>query len=146
MAPAAILNGLSSAEAATHVPRASHSIVEIVAHMEFWQSWFLQRCDGAGIPPPATASLGWPPAGAADWEPLRDRLLSGLERASALGADRTTAARRIAPAIEFPPLANYTVAEAVTHIGIHNAHHLGQIIVLRQMLGVWPPPDGSYTW
>jgi hypothetical protein len=28
----------------------------------------------------------------------------------------------------------------------HTAHHLGQIIVLRQLLGAWPPPAGSWTW
>jgi hypothetical protein len=48
--------------------------------------------------------------------------------------------------IEFPPLANYTVGDAITHIAIHNTHHLGQIIILRQMLGAWPPPASIYTW
>jgi hypothetical protein len=28
----------------------------------------------------------------------------------------------------------------------HNPHDLGQVVLLRQMLGAWPPPSGSYTW
>jgi hypothetical protein len=28
----------------------------------------------------------------------------------------------------------------------HNGHHLGQVVLMRQMLGAWPPPSGSYTW
>jgi uncharacterized damage-inducible protein DinB len=28
----------------------------------------------------------------------------------------------------------------------HNSHHLGQVVLLRQILGAWPPPSGSYTW
>jgi len=28
----------------------------------------------------------------------------------------------------------------------HNSHHLGQVVLLRLMLGAWPPPSGSYTW
>ena len=28
----------------------------------------------------------------------------------------------------------------------HNAHHLGQVVLLRQQRGLWPPPAGSYTW
>jgi hypothetical protein len=29
---------------------------------------------------------------------------------------------------------------------VHNAHHLGQIILLRQLFGAWPPPSGRFTW
>jgi hypothetical protein len=29
---------------------------------------------------------------------------------------------------------------------LHNTHHLGQIITLRQLMGVWPPPSGTITW
>jgi uncharacterized damage-inducible protein DinB len=54
--------------------------------------------------------------------------------------------RPLTPAIDFPPLANYTVRDAVTHVAQHNAHHLGQVIVLRQMMECWPPPSGSWTW
>lgn len=50
------------------------------------------------------------------------------------------------PAIEAPGLGHYTIADALTHLAIHNAHHLGQIVTIRQILGVWPPPDGSWTW
>jgi uncharacterized damage-inducible protein DinB len=52
----------------------------------------------------------------------------------------------IAPAIEYPPLARHTVREALVHVSTHNAHHLGQVITLRQILGTWPPPSGSFTW
>ena len=31
-------------------------------------------------------------------------------------------------------------------VATHNAHHLGQVILLRQLLGAWPPPAGSWTW
>jgi len=32
------------------------------------------------------------------------------------------------------------------HVATHNAHHLGQVILLRQLTGAWPPPAGSWTW
>jgi uncharacterized damage-inducible protein DinB len=28
----------------------------------------------------------------------------------------------------------------------HNSHHTGQVIVLRQMMAIWPPPSGGLTW
>ena len=77
--------------------------------------------------------------------PCDARLLVGLERLVSLAAD-ADGQRRIDPPIEFPPLAQYTVADVVVHVGVHNAHHLGQVVLLRQLLGAWPPPAGSYTW
>lgn len=140
------LSGLSRAQAAAHLPGTPHSVVEIVAHMLHWQTWFLLRVAGEAIPAVATASLGWPAAQAEDWEPLCARFLDGLERAVEVGLDPAAGVRRIDPAIEFPPLAAYTVGDALTHIAVHNSHHLGQIVTLRQILAAWPPPEGSYTW
>jgi uncharacterized damage-inducible protein DinB len=34
----------------------------------------------------------------------------------------------------------------VAHVAVHTAHHIGQIVTLRQLLGAWPPPQGSHTW
>ena len=146
MAPAQAIEGLTGEQAAARSAGAPHSVVEIVAHMIHWQEWFLERCAGAAIPPVSTASLGWPAAGAGDWATLRARFRDGLEQAVKVASDETARARRLDPPIEFPPLANYTVGDAVTHMAIHNSHHLGQIVTLRQILGAWPPPEGSYTW
>jgi uncharacterized damage-inducible protein DinB len=121
-------------------------VVEVATHMVHWQSWFLKRCADNGIAPVAKASLRWPTADAAEREPVRQRFLEGLDEALELASDQAGCARRIDPPIDFSPLANYTVAGAITHIDIHNAHHLGQVITLRQFLGAWPPPEGSYTW
>ena len=146
MPPARVLEDLSSEESAARLSTASHSIVEIVAHMVYWQSWFLQRCKGAAIPPASTAALGWPSVDAGDWTAASEKFLTGLEQALEIALDASAAVRPIDPPIEFPPLANYKVSDAITHIAVHNAHHLGQIITLRQMMGAWPPPGGSYTW
>ena len=31
-------------------------------------------------------------------------------------------------------------------IASHNSYHLGQIVLVRQLLGAWPPPGGGLTW
>jgi uncharacterized damage-inducible protein DinB len=140
-APGDVLDGLSAEGAARNIAELPHSIVEILAHMVFWQDWFLARCSGVATPLAAHAAEGWPAAGAADWAPLRERFLAGLDRAMALPEEG-----RVEPPIEFPPMAEYTITEALTHLAQHNAHHLGQIVTLRQALGVWPPPSGGFTW
>ncbi len=69
-----------------------------------------------------------------------------LERAVALGEQDGRLDDPIAPAIEFPPLAHYSIRDALVHMANHNSHHLGQVILLRQVMGLWPPPSGSWTW
>lgn len=78
------------------------------------------------------------------WEMVRSRFTDGLQQLAALG--ERDVARPVTPPIEFPPLVNYTVGDALVHVATHNAHHLGQVILLRQLLGAWPPPAGSWTW
>jgi uncharacterized damage-inducible protein DinB len=145
LSPRLVLDGLPPDLADRCVPGAPHTIAEIVAHMTFWQAWFRGRCDGTAGPMPAPAALGWVAPEAGRWDAVRAGFLDGLDRLVALGAasDRD---RRIDPPIEFPPLGQYSVGDVLVHVGAHNAHHLGQVVLLRQLLGAWPPPAGSWTW
>jgi uncharacterized damage-inducible protein DinB len=141
--PLRALEQLSAGDADYRLPGAGHSIADIVAHMSFWQEWFSRRCDGSAEPLPAPAARGWPDLTPGSWPDVHSRFAAGLERAAAL-VDR--ADQPITPPIEFAPLAAYTVREALVHIAQHNSHHLGQVILLRQMMALWPPPSGSWTW
>ena len=145
LSPRHTLDTIAPELADRRVPGAPHTIAELVAHLAFWQDWFAGRCDRTAGPMPQSAALGWPAPAPGGWDALRQRFLDGLERVAALGAhgDR---ARRLDPPIEFPPLAGITVGEVIIHVAAHNAHHLGQVVLLRQMLGAWPPPSGSCTW
>jgi len=139
--PAFAIEDLSDTQANSKLPNTPHSISEIVAHMEFWQLWFLLRIEGVARPMVASAAAGWPEPG--DWIGLRVRFLADTRRAAELGS---AASRRIDPSIDFPPLSDYLVADALAHVAIHNSHHLGQIITLRQVAGLWPPAAGSWTF
>jgi len=141
--PVSALEQLDVADAERRVPGAPHSIAEIVAHMAFWENWFVRRCHGIADPVPAPAARGWPAVAAGSWPALHAEFVRGLEAAAALEAEGD---RTVAPAIEFPPLAAYTVRDALVHIAQHNSHHLGQIVLLRQLMDLWPPPSGAWTW
>jgi uncharacterized damage-inducible protein DinB len=143
--PPNLLDGLTSEQAEARAGTLPHSTAAIVAHLVFWQEWFLARCEGRDAALAQSAAEGWPSVAPGSWPALRDRFLAGLEALVALG-ERTPADRRITPAIEFPPLAEYTVGDALVHVATHNAHHLGQIVLLRQIQGTWPPPAGGLTW
>jgi uncharacterized damage-inducible protein DinB len=144
--PAQALEGLSAADAERRVPGVNHSIAEIVAHVTFWATWFSDRCEGKNAPMVTSAANGWPTVPTGSWPDVRARFLGALERAAALGADDARMASKITPPIDFGPLAHYTVRDGVVHTAQHSAHHLGQVIVMRQIMGLWPPPSGSYTW
>ena len=144
--PAKALDDLTPDEAERRVPGATHSIAEIVAHATCWAAWFCNRCDGADAPMVAHAAHGWPAVAAGSWPELHRQFLDVLERAARIGDDPSRLASRLMPPIDFPPLAEYTVRDALVHVAVHTAHHFGQVIVLRQMMGRWPPPSGSWTW
>jgi uncharacterized damage-inducible protein DinB len=146
LSPTAALAGLSSADAASRPANVPHSIAEIVAHLAFWQEWFLDRCDGKSVPSPESAALGWPKVDNEDWETVLRRFETGFNRALAVANDIARLTQPLTPAIEVDFLASYTTGDALTHLALHNAHHVGQVITVRQILGSWPPPAGSWTW
>ena len=76
---------------------------------------------------------------------MRPDLLGDRDVAT-LFLDEARLAARLSPPLEPDFLADYTAGDALLHIALHNAHHLGQITTLRQQLGTWPPPAGSWTW
>jgi uncharacterized damage-inducible protein DinB len=144
LAPEKTLDGLHNADAERRISGAPHSVAEIVAHLAFWQDWFYARCLGEAKPLPASAAEGWPAVPGNSWPLVQSRFTERLQQLAALTADDL--GRPVSPSIEFPPLASFTIGDALIHVATHNAHHLGQVILLRQLIQAWPPPAGSWTW
>jgi len=143
--PARAIENVSAQEAMRRLSGASHSIAEILAHMVFWQEWVQRRCEGVGEAIPHKATLSWPDVQRDTWPALQSRFVDGLEGFVKM-AESGELDQKIVPAVEVPHLADMTRRDAVIHVAIHNAHHLGQIIILRQIMGLWPPPSGGMTW
>ena len=146
LAPARALEGLSPELADRRVEGVSHSIAEIVAHLAFWQDWFTRRCAGDGAPMVSSAAQGWPAVTPGSWPVVQQQFVDGLARLASWADAADGLETPLTPAIPFPPLAHYCRYDALVHVATHNAHHLGQVILLRQLLGAWPPPAGSWTW
>ena len=122
------LDGLSG-EDAVKVPEGSpHSVADVLAHMVFWQQRFLSMVDGKDPVAVPHASVGWRGVAAAQWQGLVAQYLEGLERYRALAADEENLGR---PLVEGRPV---TVGGAILDCFVHEAQHLGQIILLRRGL------------
>jgi DinB superfamily len=129
--PARILAGLRGEQACARVPGAPHSIAELVSHMLLWQE--RRTAFGRGENPPwAEVEAGdWRGVEPGEWLELRRRFINGFDALAECARDEGLLSTDLSHGRNFGlSLASQT---------LHNAHHLGQIILLRQLLGLWPP-------
>jgi uncharacterized damage-inducible protein DinB len=156
-APAANIMQAISESVAHEKPSAAlgsapRSIYEEVWHMAFWQEISLDWVQGKPTPYPPHATEGFPASGqsasAESWDSLRDRFLAGTQNAAAIANDTDRLELMVAcptnPERNRPT--DMTVREQLESLAAHNAYHLGRVVLLRQLLGSWPPPDGGDSW
>lgn len=131
--PEQILENLKP-EIAVHIPeQAVHSIAGHVAHMAWWQHQLLQdielgkRQRQSGDEFPSTVSLE-------SWETVKTDFLGSLEQMKNLCDDPALLEKTYIHTAE-------TIGEALLDFALHNAYHLGQIVLLRRLQGAWNPSE-----
>lgn len=141
------LSGVTLEQATTKPCDSPHSVADIVSHLNFWQSWAMSAIRGEHKPMPATAADGWVGM-TGSWDDLVKEFLAGLDKAKTLTKDETLLQQPFDPESKIGwGFEEHSIGEVIVDvIAIHNAHHLGQIILLRRMLGAWPPEGGGSTW
>ena len=112
--------------------------------MVFWQDIMLARLRGVVPPYPKTAAEGWPPMpptrdADAEWADLVAHFANGLKTARRF-AKTSDLSRPMSAKIK------RTCADQLVSLALHNTYHIGQIVTVRRMLGLWPPPSGGDTW
>ena len=142
-----MLGGLSAEQAFAKPHGLPHSIAGIVSHMCYWQEWFNNGAVGKFTAPAAHAPEGWPAGSSDDWEALRARFFAAVEEAKRIARESDSLDQPLLPpGVDIPPIARDSRGSGIMHAALHTGHHLGQIIVMRRLLGTWPPPAGSMTW
>ena len=145
--PAVVLEGLTPEQAYAKPLGLPHSIAEIVAHMCYWQDWFNNCAERGFTGIPEHAEIGWPRVGADGWDAARDAYFKSIEESQRIVATSQSLGERLLPeGVELPVLEKDSNGSGILHAIVHNGHHLGQIITIRQLLGAWPPPAGPLTW
>jgi uncharacterized damage-inducible protein DinB len=153
--PIACIEDLPADLAARHVEGFPHSIQQLVFHMNYWMDYELRRIRGEKPAYPQHNSESFPPASyptnlkddPQDWDSLRKRFNDLLADYSTLANSTPQEMQR---QIETMHEANKKVAgtlEAILwQMVAHNSYHVGQIAMIRRMLGTWPPRGGGDTW
>jgi uncharacterized damage-inducible protein DinB len=129
---------------------APHSIYEELWHVVFWQQITLEWISGIETPYPKSSLDGFPTVLDMEKESfsaLAARFFAGLNAAVAAANDKSRHGRLVrCPSRPGHPVRTMTVLEQLENLAAHNAYHLGRIVLLRQLLGAWPPPSGGDSW
>jgi uncharacterized damage-inducible protein DinB len=150
VAPSHILESLPDELARRTVEGAPHSIYQELWHLAFWQQMTLDWISGVEAPYPATTSDPFPSeqqSMAESWQQLCVRFLNGAQQAASAAGDPAHLAEIVrCPSRPGHPVRLMSVQDQLTSLAAHNAYHFGRIVVLRQLLGRWPPPSGGFSW
>ena len=111
----------------------------------------LKRICGERPAYPEHASESWPrgecPQDAEEWERLKTHLRELLvEFDEMAGWTRAELEREVESPHEPDKKLAATVESVLWQLIVHNAYHAGQIAMIRQALGAWPPRSGGDTW
>jgi len=131
------LEGVTAAQASWHpTGDASNSIWETARHMLYYKAWLLDLLQGGEgkrtLPNnDATFALNGDPGDEAAWTETvneLERVHQGFMEALSAFTDE-----------DFDRLiSNRPLGPTVTNVILHDAHHTGQIILLRKLQGSWP--------
>jgi len=150
VAPERILEGLDEEIVHREVVGAPHSIYLELWHICFWLRMTLDWVGGVETPYPLRPSDAFPGKAEAErenWEELCGRFFRGIHEAGTIALD----AARLDVPVRCPsrpgaPVRTMTVGEQLVSLAAHDSYHFGRIVLMRQLLGVWPPKSGGFSW
>jgi uncharacterized damage-inducible protein DinB len=146
--PLACIEDLTPEVAVRQVDGFPHSIFALVYHINYWMDYELRRVNGKKPAYPEHAAASWPSqAETGEWPTVAKRCRQLLDRYAALAKSPSEEMQRNIEAT-YPGHLNLasSLSAVLWQIVAHNSYHVGQIVMLRQALGVWPPPQGGDTW
>ncbi|MCB1220396.1 MAG: DinB family protein [Planctomycetales bacterium] len=134
--PEYILRGLTAEQAHARIPMLPHTISDLLSHMQYWQDRRLELSRGE-VSLPEDFQFGitdFPDVDPAGWEEQVSHFLATLAELQELGGNEA--------ALEAIVFDDRDIGMVIASHALHNSYHLGQIVTMRQLLGVWPPVEG----
>lgn len=137
------LEGLTWRQSGNKVPQSPHTIWQLLKHLNYWQDRFISRIEGLKVLPAKSSDDGWAfptaPQNEAEYKQEVGKLLTGIHYITETLLQQKDLL--LAPKGDYPH--GYGVIRGMAS---HQSYHLGEIVLLRRILGLWPPPSGGYSW
>jgi len=129
--PASIaVAGLTAEQAKWSPGKGNHSVGQLAYHLWYWNSRELATFKGEKLPPfDGNNNETFDNFTPAQWDDLvlkLNHVLTAWETAVESADDQKLAKN----------------ASLIAHVGAHNAYHIGQILYVRKLQGVWDPAKG----
>jgi len=147
--PIACVEDITAGMAARQVAGFPHSIGQLVFHMNYWMGYELKRIRGDRPKYPEHNAESFPGAAldAGEWDRLRrDFAWLLAEYAKLAGSARAELDREIESGHEGDAKIAGTLEAVLWQMVAHTSYHVGQIAMMRRMMGAWPPKAGGDTW
>ena len=136
------LEGLHWHQVGVEVLKSPHTIWQQLKHLNYWQDRFISRMEGMKVLPAKSSDEGWcfpkAPASEADYRKEVGKLLTSINYIAELVQDDRDLSNEMG---DYPH--GYAVIQAMAS---HLSYHIGEIVLLRRLIGAWPPPSGGYSW
>jgi uncharacterized damage-inducible protein DinB len=149
--PIACVEDVSAELASRRVDGFPHSIAGLVFHINYWMNYEMRRIRGERPTYPEHAAESWPDLearlSAEEWDGLRRDfawLLAEYEKMSRSSPQELQ--RQVESGREGDKKHAGSVEAVLWQTVVHNSYHVGQIAMIRRMLGAWPPCAGGDTW
>lgn len=135
--------GITWRQAGLTIPRSPHTIWQLLKHLNYWQDRLISRIEGMKVLPAKTSDDGWKFDSSPPDEETYKRDLGKL----LISINYIT--QTMLPQLDClkVSMGDYPHGFAVIQsMASHISCHLGEVVLLRRMLGIWPPPSGGYSW
>ena len=138
--PYNVLEDLKVETAGKEIKDSPYTIWQILKHINFWQGKFISYIKDESTPPVLSAKEGWSfPKFPANEEELKNEIQRfSSELDEAINFSETELSKK---AQKYK--SGYDVLQAMAS---HISYHIGEIVLLRRIIGNWPPPSGGDTW
>jgi len=150
--PLACIEDLSVELGARRVDGFPHSIGGLVFHMNYWMNYELRRIRGERPKYPEHNAESFPAASSApgspqEWDQLRRDFSWFLaEYVKLAQSSEQELEREVESTHAGDKKVAGTLESILYQMVAHNSYHLGQIALMRRVMGAWPPRGGGDTW
>src|SRR5450432_1048531 len=148
--PIACVEDISAESAGRQVAGFPHSTAQLVFHINYWMEYELRHIRGQRPEYPEHSAESFPASPSVDvaeWDRLRARMAELLGEFAALAqSSRAELDRHIETVHEGDTKVAGTLEAVLWQMVAHNSYHLGQIVMIRRVMGAWPPRGGGDSW